>query len=96
MRLGVLSHILAPGYSWCVRCKTAWRFIEEQSVYYKQGRGCFALCVECWNETTEEERVRAHMEMMARYWYQDKPVNEEEVALVLAAVRRESRMKEDV
>lgn len=61
IRLGRWSQILAPGYSYCRRCKTPWLFVEERTVWYTRSSGQFALCIKCWDEATAEQRVAAHM-----------------------------------
>lgn len=60
-RIGTLSHVLSPGYSWCFKCKTTWKFVEGHSTPYVDhasgyGKACFPLCEECWAELTPEER----------------------------------------
>ena len=48
---------LAPGYSWCKRCGTPWKFIGEHATWYRPGYGVFALCQPCWSELTPKERL---------------------------------------
>jgi hypothetical protein len=35
LRLGSWSRALAPGYGWCLRCKTPWRFVEGHSTPFE-------------------------------------------------------------
>ncbi len=83
MRLGRISQWFAPGYSWCVRCKTSWRFIEPHVTpytgnVYEGGRGAFALCEKCWQESSLPERIA---------YYIDRFGGQEEWPLIKAAVR---------
>ena len=48
---------LAPGYSWCKRCGTPWKFVEEHETWYRPTHAVFALCRPCWPELTSEERL---------------------------------------
>jgi hypothetical protein len=104
VRIGrVLSAILAPGYSWCQKCGTAWKFVEGRTVDYHEvtvefpngqtithnQKGHFALCEECWNECDEDERVRYHMQSVQEWWG-DTARDEKEVSEIIAAVRRDS------
>lgn len=34
-RLGSWSRVLAPGYGWCGRCKTPWRFVQGHPTPYE-------------------------------------------------------------
>ena len=56
-RLGSAAQWLAPGYSWCGRCETPWKFVDHHATYYQPGRGVFALCQKCWSELTPQERL---------------------------------------
>lgn len=67
IRLGPWSRILAPGYSWCYRCRTPWKFVKGHDTAYEWGeingyrypfRGCFPLCEKCWSDLgTPEARL---------------------------------------
>lgn len=57
LRLGRWSRILAPGYSWCEKCGTPWRFVAEHVTDYTATRGIFPLCEKCWAELSPEERL---------------------------------------
>lgn len=57
VRLGPLSQKLAPGFGWCLRCKTAWPFVQKHSTIFNRRCGCFPLCQDCWGELTIPERV---------------------------------------
>lgn len=97
MRIGrALSAILAPRYSWCMRCGTAWKFVEGRAVYYNKPSesttdkpwGHFALCQECWDECDVEERVQHHMAAFNQYT--DCWNDELEAAEILREVRATS------
>jgi hypothetical protein len=69
MRLGRWSRALAPGYSWCLRCETPWRFVTPHYTQYDPSRGCFPLCEKCWTELeTPEARLLYYLRMV-----QDRP-----------------------
>lgn len=73
LRLGRVSHMLAPGFSSCHRCDTCWHFVREHCTDYEiepsgpvegeqasfqvTGSGCFPLCQWCWEELTPDERM---------------------------------------
>jgi hypothetical protein len=59
---------LAPGYSWCMRCKTPWKFTKAHYTPYTEDRSCFPLCETCWQELTPEQRV-PYYEKLVKWWY---------------------------
>lgn len=85
VRLGPLSKILAPGYSYCRGCRTPWLFVEPRTVWYSSYSGQFALCVKCWDEATAIERMAAHLEVCRR-----NEVSEETIDDILDAIVRTS------
>lgn len=48
MRIGRISRLLSPGYGWCLRCGTTWKFVTPHNTQYTPHRGCFPLCEKCW------------------------------------------------
>ena len=63
LRLGRLSWLLSPGYGWCLRCKTSWKFCEGHSTQYTEGSGCFPLCEQCWSDLTPTQRLRYYRQL---------------------------------
>lgn len=56
-RSGIMTQHLAPGYSSCMRCRTAWKFVEGHSTKYDEHNGCFPLCELCWADLAPEQRL---------------------------------------
>lgn len=77
-RLGPASRLLAPGYSWCGRCRTSWRFVEGHSTNYTEHRGCFPLCEACWSELTPEQRLPFYRDLW-QSWQADGSDKEPDV-----------------
>lgn len=71
IRLGGWSRILAPGYSWCERCKTPWPFVHPHMTKYDDrrfaGRCCFPLCEKCWHDLGTPERRLPYYERFAAW-----------------------------
>lgn len=64
LRIGPVGKVLAPGYSWCHRCRTPWKFVEAHVTDYLKGRGCFPLCEKCWAELeTPDARLPYYREL---------------------------------
>lgn len=56
------SRLRNPGYSWCYRCGYTWRDRPGHTVnYYTDPHGSiwgiFALCEQCWDQTTPAQRA---------------------------------------
>jgi hypothetical protein len=56
-RSGIMTQHLAPGYSACGRCRTAWKFVKGHSTILGNGDGMFPLCEMCWADFTPEQRL---------------------------------------
>lgn len=68
-RIGKLSSVLVPGYSHCSRCRTNWAFVDGVNVYIDGPRGdygrlMFALCTQCWKDSTKDERETYYVECL--------------------------------
>lgn len=61
---GLASRALAPGWGSCSRCLTAWLHVDHVDVTYGKGRGCFALCVECWEKCDTTERQYHYLQLL--------------------------------
>lgn len=48
-----------PDNSWCGCCYRPWPICKEHLTDFggRRSGGCFALCEECWEELTPEERL---------------------------------------
>lgn len=86
VRLGRWSRALAPAYGVCRQCETPWRFVQPRIVNYGDGRGQFALCVKCWDESTVDERLHAHR-VVTLMWDDAPTVLPDVEAAVLATTR---------
>lgn len=43
-----MLRLIAPGYSWCLRCGVPWKFTREHVTNYSSTSGIFPLCKYCW------------------------------------------------
>jgi hypothetical protein len=57
LRIGPISHVITPSMSWCIRCRTTWRFVRPHLTGVTDSSGVFALCDRCWFELDPEERL---------------------------------------
>lgn len=71
LRLGRMAQLFAPGYSWCLQCKTPWRFVKGHTTKYTQSNGCFPLCEKCWAELTPEQRLPFYRALIIEWARQD-------------------------
>lgn len=55
--IGKIFQLIYPGYSTCGRCYRPWAIVETYSVEYEEYSGHFAICENCWNKTTIEEKI---------------------------------------
>jgi hypothetical protein len=63
-RIGPRSHRMTPQLSWCLRCKTTWRFVQAHVTYYEPGNGIAPLCKLCWEElATPKARLPFYHQM---------------------------------
>lgn len=72
-----LQRILAPGYSICERCRRPWKNVEPRIVWYEGepgnlNTGCFALCINCWNETDAGLRLHYFWNAFMKHWAETK------------------------
>ncbi len=90
MRIGAISKVFTPRYSFCMRCKTTWFFVKEHSTNYKTGDncavGCFPLCEKCWSELTPEQRLPYYKELWLEWANRDKMEWEDIEMAVLAGL----------
>ena len=55
--LSEISREVFPSYSYCKRCGFTWNLVESRSVNTSHRIGCFAVCVECWEESNIDELI---------------------------------------
>lgn len=91
MRIGKIGQRLAPGYSWCQRCLTPWKFVEGHDTRCSKSWGCFPLCEECWRELETPERCLPYYRQLLAEWERLTPghVTPELAAAVERAVYAE-------
>lgn len=84
-----LERAANPHLGTCQRCERPWiAGVKPRSVVYvfkdEHAEGCFALCTDCWDETTLAERVAYWAEAYRRWnWTADWDT-------IVAAIRRDS------
>lgn len=86
VRLGRRSQRFAPGFSWCFRCLTPWKFVKLHDTKYELSRGCFPLCEKCWAECSIAERLPFYDELIATWERLGPPVSAEKREAIRAAV----------
>ncbi len=57
LRIGRISKLLSPGFSWCGKCHTTWNWVKSHSTNHREHSGCFALCEKCWDEESPKSRL---------------------------------------
>lgn len=58
IRIGEISQFIFGNYSFCSCCNTTWNLVPQVAVEYDEnGKGCFTLCVKCWNELNTQQRI---------------------------------------
>lgn len=62
-RIGAVSHVMFPGYGWCVKCKTSWALVEGHSTQYTIGCHMFPMCEACWRETEPIDRLPYYLRL---------------------------------
>lgn len=90
-RIGRVSQLLTPSYSWCLRCETTWAFVKwHDTMYGNGGHGCIPLCQKCWAELTPLERLPFYRQLIESWhekWPQFRDMTfDQEWALVEKAV----------
>lgn len=68
LRIGAVSQLLTPGYSYCHKCKTTWVFVRGHSTKYSSSGGCFPLCELCWVELETPERRLPYYRQLWEEW----------------------------
>ena len=79
MGLGVRSalaqyaQLLSPNVSFCQRCGLPWTVVSSHSTQYDGQRGCFPLCVLCWDALTVDERMPYYHRLWESWDTEDDP-----------------------
>lgn len=55
------------GWGWCTKCKKSWKYVKWVDVSYSDGSGCFALCTECWENSSVEDRKMYYMDLICSW-----------------------------
>ena len=79
----------AAGYGYCLECGDTWDWKSYHCTTYEEGRGCFALCDECWDMADRHGVLSAYSRMIREWrstgsWYPP-----EKGAIILSAALRE-------
>jgi hypothetical protein len=53
----------ALGYSTCEKCDRPWKFVNGHSIMYNDYQGTFAVCDECWANSTLDELKKYYTEV---------------------------------
>ena len=80
-----IFRLMAPGYSYCEKCKMPWKFVERHITQFTEIVGCFSLCEECWQKLKTPEKRMPYYKALWEKWNSDieewklieKAVNEE-------------------
>ena len=86
LRLEIAKHVHFTANEICVRCKAVWGLAKDHATWgVDTGRGCTALCEDCWLELhTPENRMPYYRRNWERYW-QSEPWEKFEAAVNLEA-----------
>jgi len=63
IRAFLMRLIALPGWGHCRRCGRPWRFVQYHTTNFwrspegRSGRGCFALCEQCWESLSPTKRL---------------------------------------
>jgi len=52
------------GFGSCRRCGHTWNWKRGHSIDYTDTRGIFVMCEECWEESTEEEKLNLYIDKL--------------------------------
>ena len=71
LRIGRIGRLLAPGYGWCLRCRTPWLFVRWHHTFFgSRCHGCLPLCETCWAELTPAQRLPFYRELI-QSWHEE-------------------------
>ena len=69
--LAFLQHIyycVLLRYTFCKCCKRPWALVTPHTTLYAEQRGCFPLCIKCWQERTPEQRLPYYIALWGEEW----------------------------
>lgn len=73
LRVGGVSRLIFPDYSYCKKCNTTWNMANPLAVEYDEsGGGCIALCQKCWCDSNVEERVKYYKNVIEKWQKTDE------------------------
>lgn len=75
----------------CNRCGLPWNECSSKTIIYEQGRGIFAMCTFCWDQSDLEERLHHYKTL----WYSHRNMwnDNYDWLIVEANIRKESELK---
>ena len=77
----------SPGYGYCFRCGMPWNHVLPHDTRYSFQRGCFPLCIYCWELLGSPEARIEYYKMLIDYWEANgSPSTEEEKDQIKRAV----------
>lgn len=85
-----LFPIIGLGYSKCHICGAPWNLVDGHAVMIDEGRGCFAICEDCWKEKSDYEIVQAYMKLYDEWENGDeynRPLTVEQIGFTREALR---------
>lgn len=83
-----------PSLSYCKHCGLPWNHCESRSVEYSNGRGCFAVCTDCWKECSLEE-LKGYYTDIFNNWSKQGHSNKGEIEIINKAVERDFNNSKD-
>jgi hypothetical protein len=69
----LVERCAAPSYSTCEKCGRPWKFVKEYTIWYNDRFGTFAVCEECWNNSTLAELKEYYTDVYKDQLRQDMP-----------------------
>jgi len=67
--LAPLLRVISPSYGACKACGVPWKFAKPHDTDYQDGSGVFALCEDCWQERTPEQRLPYYGRLVLVDWW---------------------------
>ena len=61
-----------PSYGCCSNCGAPWNACKPKDVNTDVGRAMFAVCKECWDKMTPEQRIDAYHNLWIRWGKNDR------------------------
>ncbi len=78
-----------PCLSYCRKCGTPWNYCENKTVMITEKHGKFAVCQECWEDSTIEELQAYYRTVYYNQESQSDGKMEHSLEMLLEAVKKE-------